>query len=407
MDDRILTPPPPPFSLPRPNLSLCVSSDKRTLSVFLFLTEVEATPSLPDKRTRTNSLSTATFNKDLGSKMRSEEIASGFSSENESYGEMHATRRRLRGKKKNKDDTWVATKRMDSNSENKVTSVRYTHSSPTKEERISKEGAEPLKRKDNKNLNGTNVTSQTNIVSLDSRQTGNKIRGKTEPNLGGKESSRNLEQAKLDMASVTSAQLKQSENEIHSHSNDVSQKSDVYETNTKRSTDKIRVVTDAGTESSDQGEDSEAASDVDSSKRDKGPCASTKGLLRTPDKDLRKRSLTLSLSSSFRSSRPSGDSPTRDNVSTSQDEEDSESFSDAFDESPLVEIKAFQVISSNVFTIKPLLTGIIVDNSLSNDRGFSFERNCVLRRFERSKLRSSNLLRWLIYLIDLVVDNLL
>jgi len=40
--------------------------------------------------------------------------------------------------------------------------------------------------------------------------------------------------------------------------------------------------------------------------------------------------------------RTEGESPTRDVLSTSQDE-DSESYSDAFDESPQVENKSFQV----------------------------------------------------------------
>ncbi|KAJ7372671.1 hypothetical protein OS493_017943 [Desmophyllum pertusum] len=163
---------------------------------------------------------------------------------------------------------------------------------------------------------------------------------KTETTVECKEAaSRTTEDTKHDLASVASAELKESEKEIHS--SDSSLKTDDYENNTKQSSDKIRATLDNTTESSDQGDDSEATSDVETSKHEKGARAGAKGSSRTSEKDLRKRSLNLSLSNSFRSTRTEGESPTRDVLSTSQDE-DSESYSDNFDESPLVENKAFQ-----------------------------------------------------------------
>lgn len=178
------------------------------------------------------------------------------------------------------------------------------------------------------------------------KQKTNKVRGKPETKVENKETaSRTAENTKQDLATVASAELKESEKEIHL--SDSSLKTEGYENNSKQTSEKTRTAMD-NTESSDQGEDSEATSDVETSKHEKGPRAGTKSSSRTSEKDLRRRSLNLSLNSSFRSSRAEGESPTRDVLSTSQDE-DSESYSDAFDESPLVENKSFQVRWHNKF----------------------------------------------------------
>ena len=299
--------------------------------------DAESIPTLPEKRSRSSSLGGATACSRL--RLRAEENTSEFSSGNESSGELQSKRRRLRGKRKSKDDSWLPSKRL---------------ANPAKETGANK--GEPLKNKtkDVVKCDTENMGSLTRVkdksqsgndgqeikVADAPKQKTNKVRGKTETKVENKETvSRTAENAKQDLATVASAELKESEKEIHL--SDSSLKTEGYENNSKQTSEKTRTAMD-NTESSDQGEDSEATSDVETSKHEKGPRAGTKSSLRTSEKDLRRRSLNLSLSGSFRSSRAEGESPTRDVLSTSQDE-DSESYSDAFDESPLVENKSFQV----------------------------------------------------------------
>lgn len=306
----------------------------------MFHSEVDSTPSLPEKRPRYSSLvgAQATAVKDSISKLRLkvEENTSEFSSGNESSGEAQARRRRLRGKRKSKDDSWLVSKRLDNSAkENGAAAKGGSFKSKTKavEKSDSEIAASVTKVKDNSQSSND---TQESKVSDALKQKANRTRGKTDVKVESKDATKTAENAKNDLASVASAELKESEKEIHS--SNASLKTDGYESNSKQSADKM----DNTTESSDQGDDSEAASDVETSKREKGPRAGAKSSSRTSEKDLRKRSLNLNLTSSFRSSRTEGESPTRDVLSTSQDE-DSESYSDTFDESPLVENKPFQV----------------------------------------------------------------
>lgn len=305
--------------------------------------DAESVPTLPEKRSRSSSLgggsqSTAPSSSRL--RLRGEENTSEFSSGNESSGEVHAKRRRLRGKRKSKDDSWLPSKRLANTAKEIGASKGETLKTKTKDvEKFDTENAGSLTRVKDKSQSGND--SQESKVADAPKQKANKMRGKTETKVENKEAaSRTAENAKQDLASVASAELKESEKEIHL--SDSSLKTEGYENNSKQSSDKTRTAMDNTTESSDQGDDSEATSDVETSKQEKGPRAGTKSSSRTSEKDLRRRSLNLSLSSSFRSSRAEGESPTRDVLSTSQDE-DSESYSDAFDESPLVENKSFQV----------------------------------------------------------------
>ena len=317
-----------------------VNETSKSCDQFHFSTsEVESTPSLPEKRPRSSSLggaSQSTSIKDSSSRLRAEENASEFSSGNESSGEMQAKRRRLRGKRKSKDDSWLVSKRMDSDVKESTAKRGETFRSKTKEvEKSGSENTGSLTKIKDKSQTGSD--SQENKASdTQTRQKTSKSRGKTEANV-----ERTVENTKDDLVSNASAELKESEKEIHS--SDSSVKTEGYEYSSKQSSNKVKsTAAETTTESSDQGEDSDANSDVETSKNEKGPRAGAKGSLRTSEKDLRRRSLTLNLNSSFRSSRTDGESPTRDVLSTSQDE-DSESYSDTFDESPLVETKPFQV----------------------------------------------------------------
>lgn len=273
-------------------------------------------------------------------RLRAEGNTSEFSSGNESSGEVQAKRRRLRGKRKSKDDSWLVSKRLDNNAKESGTTKAETFRSKTKDvEKPDTDIAGSLTKAKDKSQSGSD-NQESKVLAAAPKQKANRMRGKTETTVECKEAaSRTTEDTKHDLAFVASAELKESEKEIHSSD---SLKTDDYENNTKQSSDKMRATLDNTTESSDQGDDSEATSDVETSKHEKGPRAGAKVSSRTSEKDLRKRSLNLSLSSSFRSTRTEGESPTRDVLSTSQDE-DSESYSDNFDESPLVENKAFQV----------------------------------------------------------------
>lgn len=311
--------------------------------ITLFLLDVESTPSLSEKRPRSSSLggaSQSTAPKDSSSRLRlkAEENALEFSSGNESSGEVQAKRRRLRGKRKSKDDSWLPSKHLANSTKESSASKGESYRSRAKDvEKSDTENAGSLTRVKDKSQSGND--SQESKVTDAPKQKASRMRGKTETKVESKETApRTAENTKQDLATVASAELKESEKEIHS--SDSSIKTDGYENNPKQSSDKTRA--DNTTESSDQGDDSEATSDVETSKHEKGPRAGAKGSSRTSEKDLRRRSLNLSLSSSFRSSRAEGESPTRDVLSTSQDE-DSESYSDTFDESPLVENKPFQV----------------------------------------------------------------
>ncbi|PFX32012.1 BAH and coiled-coil domain-containing protein 1 [Stylophora pistillata] len=302
--------------------------------------EVDPTPPLPEKRPRSSSLGAAQAMalKDASSRrLKAEENTSEFSSGNESSGEVYAKRRRLRGKRKSKDDSWLVSKRSENNAIAKDSGATRGSSFRGKVKVLEKSDSEIVgsasKVKDNNQSGGD---SKEGKVADALKQKVNRTRGKTETKVESKEAAKTAESSKNDLASVASAELKESEKKIHSsHS---SLKADGYENNTKQSADK---VADNTAESSDQGEDSEAVSDADTSKQEKGSRAGAKSSSRTSEMDLRKRSLNLSLNSSFRSSRTEGESPTRDAPFTSQDE-DSESYSDTFDESPLVENKPFQ-----------------------------------------------------------------
>ena len=304
---------------------------------------MESTPSLPEKRPRSSSLggaSQSTAPKDSKLRLKAGENASEFSSGNESSGEVQTKKRRLRGKRKSKDDSWLPSKHLANVTKESGTSKGGTFRSKTKEvEKSTSEDTGSLTRVKDKSQSGND--SQESKVTDAPKQKASRVRGKTEAKVENKEAPpRTAENTKQDLATVASAELKESEKEIHS--SDSSMKTESFENNSKQSSEKTRSALDNTTESSDQGDDSEATSDVETSKHEKGPRAGSKGSSRTSEKDLRRRSLNLSLTSSFRSSRAEGESPTRDVLSTSQDE-DSESYSDAFDESPLVESKPFQV----------------------------------------------------------------
>ena len=274
-------------------------------------------------------------------RLRAEENTSEFSSGNESSGELQAKRRRLRGKRKSKDDSWLPSKRLANTVKETGASKGETLKNKAKDaEKCDTENVGSLTRVKDKGQSG-NDTQESKVTDVP-KQKANKMRGgKTETKVENKDAtSRTAENTKQDLATVASAELKESEKEIHL--SDSSLKTEGYENNSKQSSEKTRTAMDNAMESSDQGDDSEATSDVETPKHEKGPRAGTKSSSRTSEKDLRRRSLNLSLSSSFRSSRAEGESPTRDVLSTSQDE-DSESYSDAFDESPLVENKSFQV----------------------------------------------------------------
>ena len=310
---------------------------------------------MPEKSPRSSSLGPLQSKaiKDSSSRLRAEENTSEFSSGNESSGEIQAKRRRLRGKRKSKDDSWIVSKQTDNNTKESNSNKGETVRSKTKEnEKSGAENTGSLTKVKDKNQSSSD--SQENKVSdahAPPRQKSSKIRGKIETNVESKETTRTAENTKHDLPSNASAELKESEKEIHS--SDSSLKTGDYENNAKQSSDKVRAAAENNTEFSDQGEDSDANSDVETSKNEKGARGGTKGSSRTSEKDLRRRSLTLNLNSSFRSSRADGESPTRDALSTSQDE-DSESYSDAFDESPLVENKSFQVNTSTfVRILKP------------------------------------------------------
>ena len=311
------------------------------LAIALLPSEVVPAPPQPEKRPRSSSLGAAQAMalKDASSRrLKAEENTSEFSSGNESSGEVYAKRRRLRGKRKSKDDSWLVSKRSENNAVAKESGATRGGSFKGRTKDLEKSDSEIVgsasKVKDNSQSGGDSKESK---VADALKQKVNRTRGKTETKGESKEAAKTAESTKNDLASVASAELKESEKEIHSsHS---SLKAEGYENNINQSPDKMA---DNTAESSDQGEDSEAASDAETSKQEKGSRAGAKGSSRTSEMDLRKRSLNLSLNSSFRSSRTEGESPTRDALLTSQDE-DSESYSDTFDESPLVENKPFQV----------------------------------------------------------------
>lgn len=276
--------------------------------------------------------------RDTSSRLRAEENTSEFSSGNESSGEIRAKRRRLRGKRKSRDDSWLVSKKRDNNDRENSAKKGETFRSRTKEvEKPGNENSGSLRRVRDKSSD----SQDSKLSDAQTKQKSSKTRGKTEANVESKEALKAAENTNNDLASNASAELKESEKEIHS--SDSSLKTEGYENSSKRSSDKVRAsALETSTELSDQGEDSEANSDVETSKNEKGLRVGAKGSSRTSEKDLRRRSLTLNLNSSFRSSRTDGESPTRDVLSTSQDE-DSESYSDTLDESPLVENKSFQV----------------------------------------------------------------
>lgn len=228
---------------------------------------------------------------------------------------------------------------MDSDSKDSNANKREMHRNKAKEagKHVVDSTGSLAKLKD-KNYDGKE-SQENKVLDAPQKQKSSKNRGKVE--VESKEATKIAESVKHNLPSNASAELKKSEKEIHS--SDSSFKTGDYENSGKQSSDKVGAVVGNSAESSDQGEDSDANSDVETAKQDKGLRGSTKGSSRTSEKDLRRRSLTLSLNnSSFRSTRTEGESPTRDVLSASQDE-DSESYSDAFDESPLVENKSFQV----------------------------------------------------------------
>ena len=298
--------------------------------------EAESTPSLPEERPRSSSLGSAQFTatRDMSSRLRAEENTSEFSSGNESSGEIRAKRRRLRGKRRSRDDSW---QRDNDDRENSAKRGETFRSRMKEVEKPGNENSGSLRRVRDKSSD----SQDSKLSDAQTKQKSSKTRGKTEANVESKEALKAAESTNNDLASNASAELKESEKEIHS--SDSSLKTEGFENSSKRSSDKVRASPlEISTELSDQGEDSEANSDIETSKNEKGPRAGAKGSSRTSEKDLRRRSLTLNLNSSFRSTRTDGESPTREVVSTSQDE-DSESYSDTFDESPLVENKSFQV----------------------------------------------------------------
>lgn len=233
---------------------------------------------------------------------------------------------------------WLLSKRVDSDSKDSNAKKREIHRNKAKEaEKHVVDSTGSLAKLKDKNYD-SKESQENKVLDAPQKQKSSKNRGKVE--VESKEATKIGESIKHNLPSNASAELKKSEKEIHS--SDSSFKSGDYENSGKQSSDKVGAVVGNSAESSDQGEDSDANSDVETPKQEKGLRASTKGSSRTSEKDLRRRSLTLNLNSSFRSTRTEGESPTRDVLSASQDE-DSESYSDAFDESPLVENKSFQV----------------------------------------------------------------
>lgn len=301
--------------------------------------EVDSALSMSEKRSSScflGSGSQSAATKDTNARLRAEENTSEFSSGNDSSGEIQANGRRLRGKRKSREDSWLSLKQINSGERESASKKGETLRSKTKD--VNKIGAENtaslVKVRDKSNEN-----QDYNILDVQTKQKSSKIRAKTETTLENKEASRTAEFGKTDLVSNASEELKESEKEIHS--SESSLKKEDCNGNSKHCQKKYASALEASAQMSDHGEDSEANSDVETLKSEKGPRAANKGSSRTSEKDLRRRSLTLNLSSSFRSLRSDVESPTRDVLTTSQDE-DSESYSDAFDESPLVESKPFQ-----------------------------------------------------------------
>lgn len=296
---------------------------------------------MQEKRPRSSSFgnSQPTAIKDSSSRLRAEENTSEFSSGNESSGEIQTKRRRLRGNRKSRDDSWLLSKQVVSSDRKDSNSNKgEMHRSRAKEaEKHVVNSTGSLTKLKDKNYD-SKESQENKVLDAPQKQKSSKNRGKIE--VESKETTKIAESVKHNLPSNASAELKKSEKEIHSSNS--SFKTADYENSGKQSSGKVGAVVGNSAESSDQGEDSDANSDVETTKQDKGLRGITKGSSRTSEKDLRRRSLTLSLNSSFRSTRTEGESPTRDVLSASQDE-DSESYSDTFDESPLVENKSFQV----------------------------------------------------------------
>lgn len=327
-------------------LALCLANYSRHLVVmrrrhafFLSISEAEPTPSLPEKRPPSGFVgigfqSTATKNR--SSRLRTEENNSEFSSGNESSGEFQTRGRRLRGRRKSRDESWLPSRHL--NRDERESSLKKGQTFRSKAKDIDKSGAENTESLARVRDRG-NEGQENKVSDVQTKQKSSKIRAKTETISENKEASRTPECRKTDLVSNASAELKESEKEIHS--SESSLKRDGCDMNSKHPHKKGAVALEASAELSDQGEDSEPNSDIETFKNEKGTRAVSKGSSRTSEKDLRRRSLTLNLNSS-RSLRSDGESPPCDVVTTSQDE-DSESYSDAFDESPLVENKSFQV----------------------------------------------------------------
>lgn len=202
-------------------------------------------------------------------------------------------------------------------SDRKSEIVRKYKNTSSKEVTGSGAGSVELRTKDNSEAADTPQRESAGRVATD-------ITSKTKTSSEGKAHS---EATKTSRGAKTNdlSELKQPK-----RTDDTNYKgTDFKETGSKDTQDKQASST--GDNNEDQGDESEIASD----KRSK-----IKNSSRTGDMDLRKKSLTLNLNSSARTPRAVVDSPVRENNSI---DDDSESCSDTFDESPLVESRSFQV----------------------------------------------------------------
>lgn len=257
------------------------------------------------------------------------------SSGNESSGESRAKRRKARqGRKAGVGSSDAQPSRAKESrekrnnfgerrvSDRKSEVVRKYKNTSSKEVTGSGAGSVELRTKDNREAADTTQRESVGRVATD-------ITSKTKTSSEGKAHS---EATKTSRGTKTNdlSELKQPK-----RTDDTNYKgTDFKETGSKETQDKQASST--GDNNEDQGDESEIASDVE--KPDKR--SKIKNSSRTGDMDLRKKSLTLNLNSSARTPRAVVDSPVRENNSI---DDDSESCSDTFDESPLVESRSFQV----------------------------------------------------------------
>ena len=293
--------------------------------IFSPFAEVDPPPSLPEKRVRPSSL------KNPSLRLKAE-IVSEASSGNESSGELRAKRRcRKRVRHQPKGESELSDSETSKSREIREKRRNFV------DRRVSDRKTEASKKHKNSNKDDSGASAQFRAKEKnDPCRTGSpsrmtesasknmtKSEGKANP-----ESTRNSRGAKA-RDSSSSKQEKTGEEPNRKLSNHVEAE---WKDKRDRQATSLRSIKEETLERSGEGEGTS-----DPEKQEKR--SKVKHQSRSADMDLRRKSLTLNLNNSVRT-RVEADSPVRESGSV---DDDSESCSDAFDDSPLVEMKHFQV----------------------------------------------------------------